>query len=264
MVLDQLSEDIGLFRIQEELHEEFQRRRQLTSRMEIEIRELQGILNESANPVVYVEGKNDEKILKTALEKLYHNQSMNFIIKNCDPLPDGANGGAGGAATLKRFLSTVRNDSPHVAIGIFDHDKEGKNTFESLPQYFLNVSNLNGVKRSRNKKAVAILLPVPEGKEEYANILNLYLEFYFSEEAMTKQNEDGRGLIIEQPEIESKVCLPGGPVIEKTRSTLPHTRQIKGGKSVFANDIVPNLDAEEFEPFRIIFDKIESILALPI
>lgn len=264
MVLDQLSEDIGLFRIQELLYEDYLEHRQNAQRMERDIRKLQDILNGSATPVVYVEGKNDVKILKTAWEKLFPNQHMNFNLKSCDPLPDGADGGAGGAVTLNRFLSTVRSDSPHIAIGIFDHDKAGKKAFESLPDYFLNVRGLNGVKRSRSKTAVALLLPVPDGKEEYAEISNLYIEFFFSEEALTRQNEGGQGLIIEQPEIEKRVCLQGGPVIEKTRSTLAYTRQIKEGKSVFADDIIPNLDSHEFENFRIIFDKIESILALPI
>jgi hypothetical protein len=182
-----------------------------------------------------------------------------FEVKHCDPLPENGDGGAGGAGTLKTLLSTVRADSPHLAIGILDRDQEGCKAYEKLPAYFDEIPDIEA-KVSRNGRAAGFLLPVPAGREAYARLLNLYMEFYFGEEVLSLRNEQGNGLELEQPEIEQRLMSPGNPVLATERSNRAETRRISSGKSVFAEDIVPALDAEEFEHFALIFERVRQVI----
>ena len=259
-VLNKISEDIGLFRIQEELYNQFIERRDEFLETEKEIQNLQSVLEKSQQPIVYVEGKTDEIILHSAWKKLFPNQNAIYQIKSCDPLSK-TNGSAGGCTTLAKFLSTVRSDSPHIAIGIFDQDKSGKDAFSSLPNYFKSISALEGVKISQNGKAIAFLLPVPPGRETYAEYFNLCIEFYFDDDVLSKKTNNDWGLVFEQPEIETRVRTNGAPILKVEKSNLPETRRIVKGKTVFAEKIVPLLKPGEFENFRLIFDKIQSILS---
>jgi len=259
VVLNQLSEDIGLFRLQEEIHKRYLDERRRFLEIQERVERLQVQLEQSTNPVVYVEGKTDETILSVAWSKLFPNQPMPLDVKSCDPLPESADGGAGGADTLGKFLSTVRADSPHIAIGILDRDKQGITTYNRLPGYFEEVEEI-GAKVSQSRKAAAFLLPVPPRREDYVHCLNLVVEFYFSEEALSRQTRAGHGLTFRQPTIEERVNCNGTPVLNKRPSDLPQTRQIVNGKTVFAETIVPALDPGEFEHFRLIFDRIHTIL----
>lgn len=258
-VLEQLADDIGLFRIQEQLYKQYleQRNNLLKARQKVE--KLAQILENSRMPVVYVEGKTDVKILKTAWSKLF-TLNMPFEIKSSDPLPHNNSGGSGGADILATFLKAVRADSPHIAIGIFDRDKEGIDCYtKKFPKYFNENQNLEA-KVSENQKSVAFLLPVPPEKQPYADCFNFYIEFYFSDTALEYRTEEGQGLEFSQPTIEKRIQTHGHPLLNERTSTLPHTRQINSGKKVFAEQIVPILAPTEFEPFRLIFDKIQDIL----
>jgi hypothetical protein len=101
---------------------------------------------------------------------------------------------------------------------------------------------------------------VPRGKEKYAEYCNLCIEFFFSESALLQKTPEGWGLEFRYPDIETKIKRHGNPVIKVEQSTLPETREIIGGKTVFAQKIVPELVTSEFAPFRIVFDKIERVL----
>lgn len=260
IVLDELSEDIGLFRIQKELYHQYIERRREFEEIRREVVNLQTELEQSIKPVVYVEGKTDEMILNTAWCKLYPDQIMPYVVKNCDPIPEDTSGGAAGYKTLVKFLSTVRSDSKHIAIGIFDRDADGISGYEKeLPNYFETNLQLDA-KISQNHKAVAFMLPIPEGKQKYAEMLNLCIEFYFNEDALLQQTPEGWGLQFRQPEIEVKVKAKGSPTLETNVSTSNYTRQVINGKTVFAETVTSTLAPSEFEPFKLIFDKIQSIL----
>ncbi len=260
-VLHQLSDDIGLFRIQDELYNQYLKRRNEFEKLQRDVTRLQEKLTRSTKPVIYLEGKTDEMILNTAWNKLFPDQPMPYNFKNCDPLPAGTNGGAGGTGTLAKLLSTVQKDNPHIAIGIFDRDWQGIKTYNALPGYFKEVPKIEAIV-SQNNKAAAFLLPIPPGRNEYAEFKNLCIEYYFSDAALSQQTSEGVGLVFGQPEIETKVNIHGAPSLGTETSNLPHTRQIeKTGKTIFAETIVPSLDTREFEPFRLIFKKIENILA---
>lgn len=259
VVLNELCEDIGLFRLQEEAHERYLQERSRFLEMEKTAAQLQAQLEQSSKPVVYVEGKTDTAILSTAWDRLFPDQPMGFDITSCSPLPEDVGGGAGGADTLSKFLSTVREDSPHIAIGIFDRDNQGIAAYDRLPKYFDEAGEI-GAKLSLSRKAAAILLPVPPGREEYAKCLNMVIEFYFSEDVLSRRTSDGYGLTFRQPDIQVRVRSGGAPVLEERPSDLPHTRQVVGGQKVFAETIVAGLDTAEFENFRLIFRKIRGVL----
>jgi len=259
-VFDKLSEEIGLFRIQEELYHQYIERREEALEIRKEVERLQTELEQSVRPVIYVEGKTDEIILNAAWAKLFPDQVKPFVIKNCDPLPEDTGGGAAGVDTLAKLLSTVRTDSTHIAIGVFDQDQDGINVYnKNLPKYFEEISELEA-KVSQSRRAASFLLPIPAGKEDYASYFNLCIEFYFSESVLSQRTPEGWGLEFRQPEAETRIKMKGAPILETKISTLPQTRQIIEGKTVFAETIVPTLDAGEFEPFRLIFNKIRSIL----
>jgi hypothetical protein len=139
---------------------------------------------------------------------------------------------------------------------MFDRDQEGINRYNKLPAYFRETAALEA-KLSQNKRAAAFLLPVSPGREGY---FNLAIEFLFSDEALSLQTAGGFGLVFRQPDIEKRARCPGNPLIGLEQSDLPETRQIVGGKTVFAEQIVPTLDRREFEHFVLVFDKIHAIL----
>ncbi|MFW6116755.1 MAG: ATP-dependent nuclease [bacterium] len=257
--LHQLSEDIGLLNVQKEVYEQYLETRENWLEAQREADQLRSELADSSKPVVYVEGKHDATLLNTAWEKLCMGETMPFTVKHCDPLPEGEGGGAGGAGTLTRLLSTMPSDSPHLAIGIFDRDKEGIDAYSGLPNYFEEIADLDA-RVSRSLTAVAFLLPVPPGRERYADLLNFDIEFYFSEDALTQTTPEGYGLVFEQPEIEVRLRRQGHPLLETRESDLAEARQIVSGKGAFAESIVPELDPQEFEHFGLIFDRVEEVL----
>jgi hypothetical protein len=262
-VLHQLAGDIGLFRIQRELSQEYIERRDNEKRLEQEASQLRLALEEATVPVVYVEGKTDVDILKAAWRNLRGDTPMVFSLKPCDPLAgiDDA-GGAGGVDTLVHLLSATRADSRNAVIGIFDRDYDGlRKGFNKLPAYFEPVSDLEDVaKISRNRKAAAICLPVPSGKEGHARFENLDLEFYFDEESLNRRTPEGWGLEFRYPSEVTTLELPGRPEVERMNCTRPEARVIVGGKTVFAQRVVPTLSIGKFGNFELLFEVISQVL----
>jgi len=257
-----LSEDLGLFRIQKELYEKYVTRREELLQMNQEVEALRVQLAASTMPVVYLEGKTDAEILNTAWTKLFPNQVSPCDFACCDPLPEGAAGGAGGTDTLAKFLSTVRDDSRHLAIGVFDHDLEGCRSYDQLPQYFTEraIGGVN-IKVSQNRKAVALLLPTPPDRQEYADFGNFSIEYHFDDEYLDQRTVEGFGLEFRQPNIQRHVNMPGRPiVIDEDQSSLPHTRGISSGKTTFAEEIVPNLPSDAFGRFSRLFVVLGEII----
>ena len=260
-VLAQLAEDIGPFRIQEQLHQQYLEQRDELVQSRREIERLRTEIATSAKPVVYVEGKTDAMILKTAWEKLYGVESMSFNIRDCDPLTSNGDGGAAGCDTLGKLLSTVRVDNPNLVIGIFDRDSEGMKAYKELPAYFEEATGFDA-KISRNYKVASLLLPVPVGKEEYVMYENLHIEFLFGDQALERRTPEGLGLEFRPAQV-MQATLVGGRQIKGPPQEHPDLlagRSIVNGKTVFARDIVPNLELTEFENFRLIFDRILAIL----
>lgn len=257
-----LSEDIGLFKIQKELHEKYVARREELQQMNQEVQALRAQLAASTMPVVYLEGKTDAEILNTAWTKLFPNQVSPYDFACCDPLPEGAAGGAGGTDTLAKFLSTARDDSPHLAIGVFDHDSEGCRSYDQLPQYFTDRAIVGvNIKVSENRKAVALLLPTPPDRQEYADFGNFCIEYHFDDEYLDQRTVEGFGLEFRQPNIQRRVNMPRGPIlVGEAQSSLPHTRAVSSGKVTFAEEIAPNLPPDAFGRFSRLFEVLGEIV----
>jgi hypothetical protein len=136
------------------------------------IKKLPQLPDSLSKALVYCEGKTDRSIFYTAWEKLYVGQSIPFQILECDPVESSKKGGAGGADTLSKILETVRYDSTKVILGIFDRDHEGIEKYNKLPKRFKKVVGIDA-KVADHDKAVALLLPIPKGKEKYADYQNL-------------------------------------------------------------------------------------------
>jgi len=214
-----------------------------TKRLEEYIEKLEGEVGKFSTPMVYVEGKTDEEILNTAWEKIYDSTRMPFTIKNCDVLSGWNHGGAGGVQTLVKLLSVVREDSPFPVIGIFDRDRAGMDGYESnkgLPRYFSEIEGLEA-KMAIHRKAAAFLLPIPIGRENYAENCNLCIEFFFSEKALSEKTSENRGLNFRYPK--AKLVVKGR-IIRETETTEAELREIAddSGKTIFATQIVPKLD----------------------
>ncbi|MBB5412147.1 hypothetical protein HDG34_006118 [Paraburkholderia sp. HC6.4b] len=222
---------------------------------------LQSVARRATTPVVYVEGKTDRMILDIAYSKLFPNEKRPFLIKECDVI-GGAAGGAGGAQTLSRLISSIRQDSTYAALALFDHDKEGIDAYNKLPAYFCNrpQPQYRPGKISQSGRAAALLLPSSGGREKYSDLLNLSIEFLFEDEVLSLKNLSGKGLVFNFPDLEIRVKKNGNPLVEVRRSDLSETREIVGGKMEFAKDIVPALDAVHFHRFKNLFWMVKDIL----
>jgi hypothetical protein len=203
-------------------------------------------------------------ILEVAYEKLYPGQPRPFHIKECDVVGD-KQGGAGGAQVLGHLISSIRSDSAHAALALFDNDKEGVDVYTKLPAYFVERESAEyrqyrPGKISRSGRAAAMVLPVPPGREAYARLLNLPIEFLFNDEDLSRRSPAGRGLDLKFPELEVRVRRHGSPVVETCTSTLPETREIIGGKVSFATEVVVQLPKQSFLAFERLFWNVQDIL----
>ena len=221
-----------------------------------ELEQMEQELKRLAKPVVYVEGKTDEAILNTAWQKLYGLEPMPFEVKDCDLLLEDSEGGAGGVGTLNTLIKGVRADSPYVAIGILDRDKEGIKAYKSLPKNFFKKDDETDAKISKAGKSAAFFLPVPPGKEKYAEYHNFCIEFYFSESALSQKTSDGKGLELSYRK--GKISI--GEITEEIAIEKNEARKVGGNKTAFAQKVVPELESDEFEAFHILFDQIEKVL----
>lgn len=261
-MMDQLADDLGLLRIQEELHRTYVERRADLERVASEANRLRSELATMRLPVVYVEGKTDQAILRTAWEKLFGTGLQPFVIKNCDPNDITPGGGSGGASTLAKLLSTVQSDSPVLVLGVFDGDVEGIKEFGKLPKHFV-LDSRTGARISQNRRAAAIVLPTPPGREQYAEFENIEIECYFRDEVLELTTPEGWGLEFRSAPYETFINVGGKshrrPI--PAQMELTGSRTISDGKTVFAEAIVPTLPSDEFEVFRALFATIQDLFS---
>lgn len=250
---EDLADELGYMQIQKEIFLSFKER---VSALEEIIKQKNMLLKELEQlkrPVLYTEGKTDVIILNTAWKKLYGEQVCPFEIKSCNTL-DEKDGSAAGCDILKNLLNTSRPDSPQIIIGLFDHDLAGINAY-SLSNNFLEIED--GWKQHKNKKAHALLLPIPPGKEEFAKYKNLCIEFYF-EKCDLDLKVDGKGLQLVPVSMNTK--FNGVPIQIKPPKEVYLQQVDPRTKRVFAENIVPTLPKSSFVHFEYLFQKILQIL----
>ncbi len=206
-------------------------------------------------PHIYVEGPTDVKILNVAWKKLYDTPCPYEIEDSHPTRENDPNNAGGGAQALRNLLIAVRESTPHITIGLFDNDEAGQKAF-SLPKSYSKIDDSDW-KVSKGRKSGALLLPIPDGKEGYVDALNLCIEFYFSEDSLNKKNDADVGLEFEFPD---DITRRGKVIVRRESSTALESREIKEGKTVFANEIVPSLDKAEFESFKVLFEEIDRLV----
>jgi hypothetical protein len=219
-------------------------------------------LSSIEKPVLYVEGKNDVTTLTHAWEKLNPSINLPFLIKSCNPIDNSDDEiSSAGEGTLKMLISTIPADNPKIAIAMFDRDTAGVNAYKKLPKLFKEDLSIDA-KISINGTAAAFIIPIPPGKEGYAEVQNLLPEFYFSDSVFDMKTSQGHGLKLRQPTISSTLDINARPTLEKKTSESPYHKQIVNGKTVFAENIIPLLSSDEFSNFKYIFDKVESLIIM--
>lgn len=151
----------------------------------------------------------------------------------------------------------MRFDNPNIIIGIFDRDTEGIKSFR-LDKNFIISKYHSEIKKHKNGKSYAILLPTPPGMEAFENVENLSIEFYFNEIDLKKE-VNGKRLKLEFPNLETKYC---GKTIKTTPATELQYAQIKRDSKVeFAETVVPSLEVASFNNFKHLFDLISIIIS---
>ena len=248
---ESLAIELGYLKIQEELFNEYIKKKQVLDNTLEEANQLKEKIKSYEKPVIVTEGKTDVSILKTAWNKLFQDKEMNFEICSCDTIGDGQ---SAGCDMLKNYLTSYRFDSAHLVIGLFDRDIKGIKAFELSNNFVLDKSTL--YKKSKNNKAFAILLPEIESKKEFIKYKNFCIEFMFDEQYLTTQ-VDGKGLVLTGETIETF----NGITISKNNASETWFKTIESSsKTYFSEKIVPTLPIEAFENFKILFDIVNSII----
>lgn len=250
-----LAEELGYIKIQKEVFELLKQRTAELDHINSQKIALQKELSQLTKPVLYTEGKTDVKILDIAWKRLHGEQECPFEIKSCNTLNEDT-GSAAGCSVLESLLVSARPDSPQLVIGLFDRDVAGIKAF-SLNNNFEIKGEDEGWKCHKNKRAHALLLPIPPGKELFARYKNLCIEFYF-EKADLDLEIDGKGLRLKPSHNVPKF---NGVEVEGFPLEALHFQQIdESTKNYFAEIIVPTLPEASFVHFRGLFEKILDII----
>ncbi len=247
----QLLHELGITRLNRKLHEFYVREKH---EFEDEIERLKDVLKERNLPTILVEGKWDRKIIEEAWKKLNPNIDQPFKIFSAED-QTSPTGGATKLENQVKLLADYMFEGRIIAV--FDRDEQGVRGWEkvaSLSQ-FQRHKDLPDVVVHRNRKIAAMILPVPPGREQYAEYGVLTLEHYFPDEALRRQTDAGKGLVLKPVEIEHRV----GSKVLKTEYANGVIR-IVGGKKEFAEEIVPHLSEEQFVLFQELFRPLERVL----
>ena len=254
-----LEQELGLMEFQERWQREYESRLAALEMLREEVRSTMDEITSANMPVVVTEGKWDVEILTHAWEALYSGQ-MPYKIISCDTT-NSSDGGSAGADMLRMCLTSARPDQP-IAIGVFDRDKHGvERGFDRLGANFTSDSECTDIKVQSAGACAAVLLPIASGREAYAEVQNLSIEFLFGDETLS-QRVNGKGLNLEYPRV-SRVVHGSGHKLPEVTATEDHLRQIDdSSKAAFACDVVPTLPDEAFGEFEELFDRIERGIKL--
>jgi hypothetical protein len=267
-----LQEEIGLLRIQQEIHDQYKEKIRCLEALSEKVAELEQEIAERSLPLLLVEGSTDVKILEVAWSRLYPKHPMPFLIRSADPLSNVIGSSGGGADAVARAIESIRPEDDRKVIGLFDHDQEGFKTFTNLSRNFKAHTVMSFAKRHTNGYALAITLAIADPKLPHIEAKNLCIEFLFDENALYEKDENGRGLEFIDQSINS-VNIAGKNVPLSPEQTnklnlsdligdISAYRTISDGKKVFAQNIVPKFDANNFFRFHILFENIIALFEL--
>lgn len=209
-------------------------------KIEEEKKEMEEYIRNISKPLVVTEGKTDVKIIETAWNKLYPDKDMFFECIHAGIEFDKGERN-GGAEILRRSLEFSAITANRVIIGIFDNDKEGNEQFKGLSKkVFEKYSIDQEVRKHKDTNVWGMLLPVPDKRKIFVtdddiNQRYFVIEHYFSDEVLKRYNMYGKRVL------DSSVF------------------QVNNGKDRFS-DTIKELDAKEFNNFKILFDRLEDLV----
>jgi energy-coupling factor transporter ATP-binding protein EcfA2 len=201
-------------------------------------------IRRAARPVVVTEGKADVIHLQVAWEKLKPGRELPFDIISCGGVSTPKDD-RGGADMLRTMLRACCLHLERPALGLFDHDAEGVEQFNSLKADGF-VEGLDTIHRRHAKQPVqALLLPVPQARRSFvsrhAKSCYLALEHYYSDS------------LLKQFGVADDPVVADSSVFSITRNS--------GRKAKFAAAL-NELDASEFVNFGPLFDWIAQLLGV--
>ncbi|MFB9120835.1 AAA family ATPase [Bergeyella porcorum] len=185
------------------------------------------IVMSSNKPTLLVEGKFDINIIKTGLNKI--NQSSYNSIKNMNIFP------IGGASGLRVFYKLIKESNNHSkVVALLDNDMAGNTEIEEI----LNTEELQNLKNNGSlEKDNFHFLMLP--KLDRITNSQFEIEDYFKTKLLKK---------ISKEKIDSFKVLKDFTLKKDTIKKELNKR-------------IETFDVSEFEDFKILFDKINSILS---
>ncbi len=235
----ELYDELGILIAQKEFIEDY--------RKVVEEKEnLEKKISEYSKPILIVEGKTDKWIIEKAWKKLYPNEEIPF-----DIYPSGryiniedSEGNAEQVRIAIELVAPMIKDN-QIIIGLFDNDREGNNQFKGLNKKIFESHDKNKIKRKhKRKKIFGLLLPVPNNRTNFVdrkiNQRFLEIEHYFSDSILQRY-----GLIGDKVAPDSQIFT---------------IKSEKKKKTEFASEKIDNLNRNEFESFKVLFDKINAII----
>ena len=264
-----LQEEIGLLRIQQEIHSEYKERLKTLEILSKKIVELEQEITEHKLPLILVEGKTDVAILEIAWKKLNPRQGMPYLIRSADPLSNVLGCDGGGAISLSKAIESIHPADNRRVLAIFDHDQKGIKTFESLSVNFKTPVGLVYEKHHSNGYAVAMTLAVADPTLPTVDVKNLCIEYLFDDDVLELKDANGYGLFFKDQELSVAVSGKRRPLtldqqelFVEALGDLRAYRTIGDGKKAFAEGIVPNLSIEKFSRFAVLFERINAALGV--
>ena len=261
-----LRQELGIVEIQREAHERMAPKLERLKEFEQKVTELELSLADVHRPVLVTEGATDVLILEAAAQKLGFDLER-IAIRSCDNSGDSErNGGIGGARMVAQFIESTHPDDDRLAIGVFDNDNEGRKAFNGLTNNFSEALHSANVKMHRNRMSWAIILPEPSFREGYADYGSLCIEFLFRDHVLAMELSNGETLEIRPNRgamarlSELPLDTDDGEMGRVVKEMLDRNRIIGSGKTLFAKDVVPELEPEEFSAFRELFGLVEAVL----
>jgi hypothetical protein len=222
--------------------------------------DLSGRIQQSTKPLIITEGKTDIKHLKKAQENL---SITDCDVEYCD-IPEGK----WCDDTLKKYLANISKIKPNrKIIGIFDRD---------VPDIISEVEKNGQPYKHYSNNVYAFCIPCPDDRKNYSNIS---IKFYYSD-AEIQREKNGRRLYFDnemeslynKTKSKSEYRRLDEPNIEKEHSKkifdedkMCEVTDWIHSKSNFATLIETDEEfAKEFDfsNFKLIFDKIKSIINL--
>jgi len=126
-----------------------------------------------------------------------------------------------------------------------------------LDKNYTLTEGYSNIKRNKNGRGFAVLLPIPEGREDFETTKNLPIEFYF-EEADLRKEVDGYSLGLIQPVLQAKFM---GVIVKQFETNELQYAQVESNtKTVFAEKIVPTFEPSSFRNFDMLFSIFDKII----